>query len=225
MANSVTFKRDYYPILVASWIICFWGAGLTLLAKSLVPYPVPVFNFILVLAGFSFLVGILALIFERSKIISIDQNGLRLYAATLFPSSEFFIDWKDIKRADIANRETHYITFFRAFPPIRKMSQDTLVIYLKSYLDPVKSSRFENENSSFFSSNQSMFNKEKNEVWITHPPRGGFQAVLKELSKYIEIPGFNYNAEEEASITRLSNLMANLILLSGFLLFLYLMIF
>lgn len=223
MTDSVTFKRDSYPMCAGLWMVSFWGTNFVLLLKRAVPSPLPFLNIILVMTALLFFFGLAAYFFGKSKIVSVSKDGLCLYTGNPLTESKIFIEWNEIQRAEIAVRGASLLPYLDPLKPFRRIYHDTLVLHLKSPLEAVKAKAFEKENSSFLSPEQTKLNKDKNEVWITHPPRDGFKPVLMELSKHIEIQGSIDNTQE-ASIARFFGLTAKLILAVGFLLFLYLII-
>lgn len=187
MNDGVTFKRDNYPIWTALWSLGFAGAGLLFVAKRFIPsIPTPFINFLTALTYLLVVISIIVLFFDRRRILSITQNGLHLFTGRPFQNDSFFIGWKEIKMAEVANRESMKISFPRYFMYSAMLNRDTLTFHLHSPLDSKRSEQFDRITSKLLSPDQLMSNDSKTEIWITVQPREGFGAVLTELSKYVE---------------------------------------
>jgi hypothetical protein len=165
--------------------------------------------------------SILALFFERRKIAVIDQSGLHLFTASPFADNEFVIDWKDIRKAEIASRETCKIVFIHNFFSKARFNFDTLVIHLNSPLPPQKAERFRQITSKWLSSEQLMSNDDKSEIWVTYGPRYGFNAILKELSKYTKTPPVISDNSKEIAKAMSQHFVTHVLLFPGLLLYSY----
>lgn len=221
MANSVTFRRDYYTLFSSFWCLGCWMAILTFSARNLFPsLSTVIFNFMIAFTFLLFLLSILALLFERRRIITISQTGLHFFTANPFSDNTLFLEWKHIKKAEIANRESLNIVFSHNFFSSARLNRDTLVISLNSPLDPEREERFRRITSKLLSSDQLMSKDDKTEIWVTHPPRYGFNAVLKELSKYTQTPKPLDNSKQVTK-TLIQDFLTHVILWPGVLIYLY----
>lgn len=223
MDDGVTFKRDNYPALTALWGLGFAGAGLLFVTKKFIPsMPTPFINWLTVFTYILGVISIIVLFFDNRKILSITQNGLYLFTGRPFSDDSFFVDWKEIKKAEVANRESMKICLPRQFMYSARINRDTLTIHLNSPLNSKRTEQFNQITSKLLSSDQLMSNDSKTEIWITLQPRDGFGGVLTELSKYVETKkSGNFNGGVN-NTTQFFHLINQILLPVGVLILLYL---
>ncbi len=152
----------------------------------------PFFNYLGIIlfcvSCYLFLIGFLSLIFSNVMYARIDSNGITISTGIIGFRKTNHIEWKKIEYIEIAKKNLIYYDF-AAYLGLWQMElpANVLLFHLKT---PLLESEILNINKLSTNNEPNIHHIRVSEdgydIWLKKPPGGGFEALLREISKYVK---------------------------------------
>jgi hypothetical protein len=192
--RGFSFYYDILQVWKSSWL---FGLASGLLAYAMLRFGplmgelvlimMPIGVFLLAGSCYAFFVGVMSFVYWKVPMAELDDGGLVLHASAFGFRKRLRLDWSDIELARISKRYVKLGNPQFGWDARAVLDMHVLVLQLRHGLTWARIQEVKNFCARGLVDRHFKSDDQGTEIWVTKPPRGGFQPLLSALESHVGV--------------------------------------